>query len=182
MNKILMTLAAALLIIACNKESHLTDPSSARFKSSLHDSIPIDSTDTTGHDTIPYPPDSAFGKIAGLVITPSSHADSILKLHIETTNNYPVANSKVMTLIGNSPDSLHVTVYSVQPVFPYTPGSAPAKTDIWKLWNPGMNVPLAISLNGAAYTGSISIAGSNYTISWAHDSIILISPKTFPRW
>jgi hypothetical protein len=57
--------------------------------------IPIDSTDTIGHDTIPYPPDSAFRKITCMVITPSSHMDVSLKFHIKTNNNYPVANSKV---------------------------------------------------------------------------------------
>jgi len=179
-----MTLAAALLILACNKESHLTDPA-GRLKASLHDSIPIDSIDTIGHDTIPHdtiPHDSAFRKISGLVITPSSHGDSALKFHIETTNNYPVANSKVVTYLGYSPDSLYVNVTGVQPLFPYTPGSAPAKADVWQFWHPGANVPLTIRLNGRAYTGSVSVAGLNATISWAHDSIILISPKTFPRW
>lgn len=182
MNKILMALTGMLLIFACNKESHLTDPS-ARLRSSLQDSLPGDSTDSTGHDSIPqYPTDSVFQTINGLVITPSSQADSIIELHIETSTNYPVADSRVEAhFTGSSLDSLNVNVYGIQAMYPYTPGSAPAKTDIWKQWNPGVNVPLSVNLNGTVYTGSISITGLNYTISWAHDSLILISPKTFPR-
>jgi hypothetical protein len=157
-----MALTGMLLILACDKE-----------KSFEHNIIPLD------------PEDSTFRQIKGLVITPSSPSDSVIKLHIETTNKYPVTHTKLEAFCARSPahrpDTIYVNVYGIQPLFPYTPGSAPAKTDLCMKRNPGVNIPFIIEFKNAVYIGSISTKGANYTISWAHDSVVLISPKTFSR-
>lgn len=172
-----MTIIALFFVLACSREQSLTDGSFSRL------SMARDSIDTT--DTIPTPvdtiPDSVWTTIKGLEVRPSSiRNDSVLRLDLKTTNRYPT-NSAYLIMNGRIDSS---TVYvNVQGIWHSGPAadSTPALGAIQGRGLAPGNYPLKIKLKTQTYTGSVSVTSTQYNFNWAHDSIILIHPKTVQR-
>jgi hypothetical protein len=176
-------LVTAFTIFSCSQEAVLSKEDAKFNLATLKDSIPtdsIDSTDTIPTDTIPTI-DSTYYRIEGLNITPSSVNDTAVLLEIETTNTFPGENVLLETYSNNVDSGWSINVTRAYNVYPYNPGPSVAKRKIWHQPFTNGTRPFSITIVGATYHGQLTATSSGYTISWAHDNVVNISPKSFPR-
>ncbi len=176
-------LVTACTIFSCSQEAVLSKEDAKFDLSKLQDSIPvdsIDSTDTLPTDTVPHT-DSTYFRIEGLNLTPSSVNDTAVLLEIESTNTFPSENVLLETYSNNVDSGWSINVTRAYPVYPFNPGPSVAKQKVWHPSFTNGTRPFSITIVGATYHGTLTATSTGYTISWAHDNVVNISPKSFPR-
>ncbi|RPD37948.1 hypothetical protein EG028_27395 [Chitinophaga barathri] len=172
-------LAISFIVHSCSQDAVLSKED-AKSLLALRDSIGNDSTDTIPTDTIPHPNDSSWWRITGLDITASSVEDTAIVFLIKSKNYYPVEHARLDLTAYTFPDKWNIGIIRAYQFSP-NPGYSQAVRRIVHQRYPNGNWPLNISLRGNTYTGTIHATDTAYSISWAHDSIITIQPKLFPR-
>lgn len=171
-------LVTACTIFSCSQEAVLSKEDAKFNLATLKDSIPTDSIDST--DTVP-PIDSTYFRIEGLNITPSSVNDTAVLLEIESTNTFPSENVLLETYSNNVDSGWSINVTRAYAAYPYNPGPSVAKRKVWHQSFTNGTRPFSITIVGATYHGQLTATSAGYTISWAHDNVVNINPKSFPR-
>lgn len=122
-------------------------------------------------------------------LTPSVDSSGNLVLLAQTKNTYGCLPNLVYSITTGS-DGTGGIVVNLQEVVANGPNGChvvenPASAYLFcpsptSLWAPG-DYPLSVTLNGAIYTGTITVTATGYSFQWSYTSGVTITPSTIKK-
>lgn len=162
---------------ACTKENQVLTQERLSTLSKLSDSIPNDTLDTIPQDTLR---DTVLLTSYRLYVRPHAF-DSILWLNVSTKELFNYTYLTLPWAPEGAGPSLKLHVGQPVGVTPLVAYSRPAEFSYKYVNNQHGTHPFRINFRSINYTGQLYVNDSAFVISWAHDSIITISPKFIAR-
>lgn len=158
---------------ACSKDNQVLTEERLSTLSKLSDSIPNDTLDSIPQDTLR---DTVY--LASHRLRVRAHAfDTILMLTVATQEQYNYTYLSLPWAQTGIHPSLKLQVGQPVGITPLIAYSRPAEFSYKYSTNQNGTYPFQINFRSINYTGQLYVNDSAYVISWAHDSIIAVSPK-----